>query len=107
MAAEILDIPTEPYSPTTTPPAYDVEGPVFSGESEIYMSSLTPSDGSVSSAENHKVAQSIKEIKRHRREAADAQTSQAERMMERSRVDLRAGEQGDNVVVPVLLVNRS
>ncbi|XP_068206257.1 uncharacterized protein [Palaemon carinicauda] len=61
---------------------------------------------SVSSFENHGVAERIKEIKRRQCEAADAQTSQAERMEKRSRVDLRAGEQGDNVAVPVPLVDR-
>ncbi|XP_076061581.1 uncharacterized protein LOC143037330 [Oratosquilla oratoria] len=83
MTAEILDLPTGPSSPTATPSAYNVESP-----------------------ENHRVAERIKEIKRRRREAADAQTSQAERMVKRSRVDLRAGEQGDNVAVPVPLVDR-
>ncbi|XP_068232019.1 uncharacterized protein [Palaemon carinicauda] len=83
--AEILDLPTGPSLPTATP---------------------TPSDSPVSSVENHRVAERIKEIKRLRREAADTQTSQAERMVKRSRVNLRAGEQGDNVAVPVLLVDR-
>ncbi|XP_076036970.1 uncharacterized protein LOC143022572 [Oratosquilla oratoria] len=83
MTAEILDLPTGPSSPTATPSAYNVESP-----------------------ENYRVAERIKEIKRRRREAADAQTSQAERMVKRSRVDLRAGEQGDNVAVPVPLVDR-
>ncbi|GFN97094.1 hypothetical protein PoB_002360000 [Plakobranchus ocellatus] len=71
MTAKILDIPT------ATPSAHDVEGLVSSGELEEYMPSLTPSDGLVSPAENHRVAQRIKEIKRRRREADDAQTSQA------------------------------
>ena len=108
MTAEILDLPTGPSSPTATPSAYNVESPVSSGESEEPVTSLSPSpsDSPVSSVENHRVAERIKEIKRRRREAADAQTSQAERMVKRSRVDLRAGEQGDNVAVPVPLVDR-
>ncbi|GFN83571.1 hypothetical protein PoB_001007700 [Plakobranchus ocellatus] len=56
--------------------------------------SSSPSDGPVSSSENHRVAQHIKEIKRRCHEAADAQTSKAVRMVKGSRVDLRAGEQG-------------
>ena len=41
-----------------------------------------------------------------RREADNAQTSQAERMVKRSRLDMQAGKQGDNVCVPVPLVDR-
>ncbi|KAK7109730.1 hypothetical protein V1264_013720 [Littorina saxatilis] len=107
MTAEIVELPTGPSSPTATPSAYDVDSPVSSGQSEEHVASLSPSpsDSPVSSAENHRVAERIKEINRRRREAADAQTSQAERMVKRSRVDLRAGEQGDNVAVPVPLVD--
>ncbi|GFO44270.1 cst complex subunit stn1-like [Plakobranchus ocellatus] len=55
MTSEILDIPRGPSSPTATPSAYDVESLVSSGESEEYIASLSPfpSDGPVSSAENH------------------------------------------------------
>ncbi|XP_068220110.1 serine/arginine-rich splicing factor 11-like [Palaemon carinicauda] len=60
----------------------------------------SPSDSPVSSVENHRVAERVKEIKKCCREAADAQTSQAERMVKRSRVDLRAGEQRDNAPSP-------
>ncbi|GFO29378.1 KRAB-A domain-containing protein 2 [Plakobranchus ocellatus] len=68
--------------------------------------SSSPSDGPVSSTENHRVAQHIKEIKRRCHEAADAQTSKAVRMVKGSRVDLRAGEHCDNAVVPVPPVDR-
>ncbi|GFN88178.1 hypothetical protein PoB_001468400 [Plakobranchus ocellatus] len=68
--------------------------------------SSSPSDSPVSSTENHRVSQHIKEIKRYRHEAADAQTSKAVRMVKGSRTDLRAGEQGDNAAVPVPLVDR-
>ncbi|GFO32779.1 hypothetical protein PoB_005928400 [Plakobranchus ocellatus] len=49
-----------------------VESPDFSRESEENIASLSPSPsgGPVSSAENHRVAQHIKEIKRRCREAA-------------------------------------
>ena len=89
-------------------PAHDVDSPVSPEESEEHVASLSPSPSvcPVSSEENHRVAERIKQIKRRRLEAADAQTSQAERMVKRSRVDLRAGEQGDNVAVPVPLVDR-
>ncbi|GFO26543.1 hypothetical protein PoB_005304800 [Plakobranchus ocellatus] len=81
MTAEIFYIPIGPSSPTSTPSAYNVESPVSSGESEDHMTSvlLSLSDGPVSSAEINRVAQRIKEIKRRLHEAADAQTSQAER----------------------------
>ncbi|GFO04154.1 hypothetical protein PoB_003065900 [Plakobranchus ocellatus] len=81
MTAEILYIPTGPSSLIATPSAYDVESSVFSGESEEYKSSLSssPSDGPVFSSENLRVAQNLKEIKRRRREAANAQTSKQKR----------------------------
>ena len=107
MTADILDLLLGPSSPKPTPSAYNVESPVSSGESEEHVTSLSssPSDSPVSSVENHRVAERIKEIKRRRREAADAQTSQAERMVKRSRVDLWAGEHGDHAAVPVPLVD--
>ncbi|GFO26114.1 hypothetical protein PoB_005261900 [Plakobranchus ocellatus] len=72
------------------------------------MASLSPSpsDNPVSSTENHRVAQPIKEIKRRCHEAADAQTSKAVRMVKGSRLNLRAGEQGGHVAAPVPLVDR-
>ncbi|GFO32915.1 hypothetical protein PoB_005942000 [Plakobranchus ocellatus] len=81
MAAEIIDIPTRPSSHTATPSAHDVESPVSSVESEEHKASLSssPSDSPVFSSENHRVAQHVKEIKRHDREAADAQTSKQKR----------------------------
>ncbi|XP_068226241.1 mucin-1-like [Palaemon carinicauda] len=84
MAAEILDLPTGPSSPTATPSAYNVESPVSSGESEEPVTSLTPSlsDSPVSYFKNHRIAERIKEIKRRCHEAANAQTSHAERMDE-------------------------
>ena len=52
------------------------------------------------------VEERISQINVRRREAAIAQTSQAERMVKRSHLDLRADQQGDNVAVPVPLVDR-
>ncbi|GFN95713.1 hypothetical protein PoB_002221900 [Plakobranchus ocellatus] len=90
MTAEILDIPTGLSSPTAITFVYDVQNPVSSRELEEHMASLStsPSDSPVSSAENHRVAQCIKEIKRRHHKAADVQTSQAEKMAKKSRVDL-------------------
>jgi hypothetical protein len=87
---------------------HDDDSPASSGESEERLTRLSPSpaDRHAPSAENNIVAERIKEIKRRRREAAGAQACQAERMVKRSRVDLRPGEQGDNVAVPVPLVDR-
>ncbi|GFN94404.1 hypothetical protein PoB_002091000 [Plakobranchus ocellatus] len=104
LTAKICDIPTGHSSPTATPSAYDFESPVSSGESEEHMTSFSPSDGLVSSTENHRVAQHINEIKRCRCEAADAQTSKAVKMGKGSHVDLQAGEQGENVAMLVPLV---
>ncbi|GFO43456.1 hypothetical protein PoB_006996100 [Plakobranchus ocellatus] len=81
MTAEIPGIPTRPSSPKAIPSAYDVESSVNSGKSEEYIASLSssPSDGPISSSENQRAAQHVKEIKRRRREAADAQTSKQKR----------------------------
>ena len=90
MTADILDLLLGPSSPKPTPSAYNVESPVSSGESEEHVTSLSssPTDSPVSSVENHIIAERIKQNKRSRRETAYAQTSQAERMVKRSRVDL-------------------
>ena len=45
-------------------------------------------------------------VKRARTEAYAGQLSQAERMVKRSRVDFKCGEAGDNVAVPVPMVDR-
>ena len=46
------------------------------------------------------------QIRKRRAEACAAQLSQAERMVKRSRVDLKAGVPGDNVAVPIPAVDR-
>lgn len=48
----------------------------------------------------------VERIKRARKAASAGQLSQAERMVKRSRVDFKSGEVGDNVAVPVPLVDR-
>ena len=46
------------------------------------------------------------EICARRKRAREAQAQQAERMVKRSRIDLKAGEIGDNVAVPIPMVDR-
>ena len=46
------------------------------------------------------------EICAKRKRAREAQAQQAERMVKRSRIDLKAGEIGDNVAVPIPMVDR-
>ena len=48
----------------------------------------------------------VERVKRARKEAFSGQLSQAERMVKRSRVDFKCGEVGDNVAVPVPMVDR-
>lgn len=48
----------------------------------------------------------IAQIKRNRSLAYAGQMSQAERMVKRSRLHLKAGEEGDNVAVPIPAVDR-
>ena len=45
-------------------------------------------------------------IVEQRKGARDSQVSQAERMVKRSRVDLKTGEVGDNVAIPIPTVDR-
>lgn len=52
----------------------------------------------LSSRQHNKVGQ-------HKR-ARDSQVSQAERMVKQSRVDLKAGEVGNNVAIPIPTVDR-
>jgi len=40
------------------------------------------------------------------KKACDSQLSQAERMIKRSRVDLKSGKVGDNVAIPIPMVDR-
>ncbi|MPD01521.1 hypothetical protein E2C01_097053 [Portunus trituberculatus] len=48
----------------------------------------------------------IAQIKRNRSLAYAGQMSQAERMVKRSRLDLKLGEEADNVAVPIPAVDR-
>ncbi|MPC34442.1 hypothetical protein E2C01_027834 [Portunus trituberculatus] len=48
----------------------------------------------------------IVQIKRNRSLAYAGQMSQAEKMVKRSRLDLKPGEEGDNVAVPIPAVDR-
>ncbi|KAK7116507.1 hypothetical protein V1264_002174 [Littorina saxatilis] len=48
----------------------------------------------------------VERVTRARKEAFSGQLSQAERMVKRSRVDFKCGEVGDNVAVPVPMVDR-
>ena len=48
----------------------------------------------------------LEDIANQRKRACESQLSQAERMVKRSRIDLKAGEAGDNVAVPIPMVDR-
>ncbi|XP_076045736.1 uncharacterized protein LOC143027975 [Oratosquilla oratoria] len=48
----------------------------------------------------------LEDISNQRKRARESQLSQAERMVKRSRIDLKAGEVGDNVAVPIPMVDR-
>ena len=79
----------------------------------LHLSSHNPGPSShpaESSTSNTTVASSLNarsaRIKRNREEASNNQMIQAERMVKRSRVELKAGEPGDNVAVLIPLVDR-
>ena len=63
------------------------------------MSSVSPS--SLATVESRQ-----SDIAQQRKRAREAQMSQAEHMVKRTRVDLKAGEVGHNVEVPVPMVDR-
>ncbi|XP_076057193.1 uncharacterized protein LOC143034707 [Oratosquilla oratoria] len=48
----------------------------------------------------------LEDISNQSKRARESQLSQAERMIKRSRIDLKVGEVGDNVAVPMPMVNR-
>ena len=48
----------------------------------------------------------LQDITNHRKSACEAQLIQAERMVKRSRIDLKVGEAGDNVAIPIPMVDR-
>ena len=48
----------------------------------------------------------LEDILNQRKRARESQLEQAERMVKRSRIDLKAGEVGDNVAVPIPMVDR-
>ena len=48
----------------------------------------------------------LEDILNQRKRARESQLEQAERMVKRSRIDLKTGEVGDNVAVPIPMVDR-
>lgn len=87
--------------------------PVPSSDTPGHFSSHNPGPSShpaESSTSNTAVASSLNarsaRIKRNREDACNNQMIQAERMVKRSRVELKAGEPGDNVAVLIPLVDR-
>ena len=56
--------------------------------------------------ESNLVTSRQQEICARRKRAREAQAQQAERMVKRSRIDLKAGEIGDNVAVPIPMVDK-
>ena len=56
--------------------------------------------------ESNLVTSRQQEICARRKRAREAQAQQAERMVKRSRIDLKAGEIADNVAVPIPMVDR-
>jgi len=82
----------------TEAPMEPVQGDVEGGPSAIDEHLSSDSD-----AEREAVHQSIMQT---RGRAVQQQTKQAERMLKRSRVVQAGGSQGDNVIVPIPLVDR-
>ena len=57
-------------------------------------------------ASDSNLAQRHETILQQRKRARDSQLSQAERMVKSSRVELKSGEVGDNVAIPIPMVDR-
>ena len=91
-----------PPTPATSQPPLSATSQPSSHTSTIQPSSsfqapLTPSTP---------LDKRLQDISNQRKSAREAQLIQAERMVKRARIDLKVGEAGDNVAVPIPMVDR-
>lgn len=107
---------SEPTSTISELPCEDVsELPTASGSSLPPTTNLS-SESEMSVPEQHRdslppqnpvlLDKRLQNITSQRKRARDSQLCQAERMVKRSRIDLKAGKVGDNVAVPIPMVDR-
>ena len=90
-------LPPSPCSPS--PPVLSLQPATFQASQEFSQPPpLSPAPDSLNLR--------LQNIAQQRQDARIAQVSQAERMVKRSKVDLKAGAVGDNVAVPIPLVDR-
>ena len=81
------------------------EQPSVSGEQPPALVSESTSPPAVSK-NSAPIDKPLEDISNQCKRARETQSSQAERMVKRSRIDLKAGEVGDNVAVPIPMVDR-
>jgi len=92
--------PTSPHETDSIPA--DLSSPTSTSEmNPPDHSQISPSVTTTPILEDHTI-----QIRKRRAEAYAALLSQAERMVKRSRVDLKTGVPGDNVAVPIPAVDR-
>ncbi|XP_076032943.1 uncharacterized protein LOC143020411 [Oratosquilla oratoria] len=85
------------------PSVSDEQPPAPVSESTSLLASNQPPAMSENSAPVNK---RVEDISNQRKRARESHLSQAERMVKRSRIDLKAGEVGDNVAVPIPMIDR-
>ena len=100
-----------PQPPTTTEPSTSNDSPLppasHATPLPTTITELSTSNNSpLISTTTEPLEQRLQEITNQRKRARDSQLKQAERMVKRSRIELKMAEVGDNVAVPIPLVDK-
>ena len=100
-----------PQPPTTTEPSTSNDSPLPPASHATPLPTTitelsTSNDSPLISTTTEPLEQRLQEITNQRKRARDSQLKQAERMVKRSRIELKMAEVGDNVAVPIPLVDK-
>ena len=100
-----------PQPPTTTEPSTSNDSPLppasHATPLPTTITELSTSNNSpLISTTTEPLEQRLQEITNKRKRARDSQLKQAERMVKRSRIELKMAEVGDNVAVPIPIVDK-
>ena len=100
-----------PQPPTTTEPSTSNDSPLPPASHATPLPTTitelsTSNDSPLISTTTEPLEQRLQEITNQRKRACDSQLKQAERMVKRSRIELKMAEVGDNVAVPIPLVDK-
>ena len=100
-----------PQPPTTTEPSTSNDSPLPPASHATPLPTTitelsTSNDSPLISTTTEPLEQRLQEITNQRKRARDSQLKQAERMVKRSRIELKMAEVGDNVAVPIPIVDK-